>query len=190
MSQHEFVHLHVHTEYSLLDGLSDMAGWSSTPKRWRCRRWRSPPITRAMFGVIDFYRSARKASMQAIVGMEGYLAPRGMRDEDSRLDKSPFHLLMLAMKDDEGCSQPVPDRHCAQLDGYYYKPRVDREALRLRTSDGLIVTSGCLAAQIPSMVMEGRDDAARELLDWYLQVFGRERSPVSSSGATSRSCAR
>lgn len=172
MSDHEFVHLHVHTEYSLLDGLSDVG---RLVERAKALEMPALAITDhgAMFGAIDFYRSARKAGVQPIIGMEGYLAPRGMRDRDARLDKSPFHLLMLAMNN-EGYRNLCRIATAAQLEGYYYKPRIDRDFLAAHSA-GLVVTSGCLAAQIPSLVMEGRDESARELLDWYLQVFGRER---------------
>ncbi len=172
MPDQNFVHLHVHTEYSLLDGLSDIKKLIS-----RAKDLEMPAMAitdhGAMFGVIDFYREAKKADLQPIIGMEGYLAPRGMQDRDAQLDKSPYHLLMLAANT-QGYRNLCKIATAAQLEGYYYKPRIDRDFLAAH-SEGLIVTSGCLGAQIPTLVAEGRDDAARELVDWHLQTFGRER---------------
>lgn len=171
MPDQDFVHLHVHTEYSLLDGLSDI---KKLIKRAKNLDMSAMAITDhgVMFGVIDFYREAKTADIQPIIGMEGYLAPRTMKDRDARLDKSPYHLLMLA-RNAQGYRNLCKIATAAQLEGYYYKPRIDRDFLAAH-SEGLVVTSGCLGAQIPSLVMEGRDDAAREMIDWYLQIFGRE----------------
>ena len=171
MPDQDFVHLHVHTEYSLLDGLSDI---KKLIKRAKNLDMSAMAITDhgVMFGVIDFYREAKTADIQPIIGMEGYLAPRTMKDRDARLDKSPYHLLMLA-RNAQGYRNLCKIATAAQLEGYYYKPRIDRDFLAAH-SEGLVVTSGCLGAQIPSLVVEGREDAAREMIDWYLQIFGRE----------------
>src|SRR5690606_32991230 len=125
-----------------------------------------------MFGVIDFYNACKKADIKPIIGMEGYLAARGMTDRDSKLDREAFHLLLLA-KNETGYKNLLKIASAAQLEGYYYRPRIDREFLAAH-SEGLVATSGCLAAQIPNMVMQGRDDDARALLDWYLQTFGKD----------------
>ncbi|MBW4439234.1 MAG: DNA polymerase III subunit alpha [Pleurocapsa minor GSE-CHR-MK-17-07R] len=172
MSTQDFVHLHVHTEYSLLDGLSEIGKLVGRAKELEMR---ALAITDhgAMYGVMDFYRAAKKAGVQPVIGMEGYLAPRRMTDKDPKLDKSPSHLLMLAMNN-TGYKNLCRIASVAQLEGYYYRPRIDREFLAAH-SEGLIVTSGCLAAEIPGMIMEGREDAARDLIDWHLQVFGRDR---------------
>lgn len=171
MSNQDFVHLHVHTEYSLLDGLSRISRLVDRAKEMGME---SLAITDhgTMFGVIDFYNACKKADIKPIIGMEGYLAARGMTDRDSKLDREAFHLLLLA-KNETGYKNLLRIASAAQLEGYYYRPRIDRDFLAAH-SEGLVATSGCLAAQIPNMVMQGRDDDARVLLDWYLQTFGKD----------------
>jgi DNA polymerase III subunit alpha len=173
MTDQPFVHLHVHTEFSLLDGFSRI------PKlvdRAAELGMESLAITDhgVMFGVIDFYRAAKKAGIKPILGMEGYItAPnRPMSGRDGKLDRTAHHMLLLA-KNETGYKNLLKIASAAQLEGYYYRPRIDNEFLAAH-SEGLIGTSGCLAAQIPSMILDGRDDDARDLLDWYLQVFGKE----------------
>ncbi len=171
MSENPFVHLHVHTEYSLLDGLSRV---DKIVKRAAALGMNSLAITDhgTMFGVIDFYNECKKAGIKPIIGMEGYLARRTMEDRDSKLDARPFHLLMLA-KNETGYKNLLKIASESQLRGYYYRPRIDRDFLQAH-SEGLVVTSGCLAAQIPSMIMDGKEAEARELIDWYVQVFGKD----------------
>jgi DNA polymerase-3 subunit alpha len=171
-AEQPFVHLHVHTVYSLLDGLSRIPRLVE-----HARNLEMPALAitdhGTMFGVIDFYRECRKQGVQPILGMEGYLAPRRMTDRDSKLDRSPFHMLMLAANED-GYRNLLRIASAAQLEGFYGKPRIDFDYLAAH-SDGLIVTSGCLAAQIPQMLMAGDEVKAREKLDEYLSVFGRDR---------------
>jgi DNA polymerase III subunit alpha len=171
MSEQPFVHLHVHTEFSLLDGLSrvdDLVG--------RAKELDMPAVAitdhGAMFGVIDFFRACKAGGVKPIIGMEAYLAPRTRFDKDAREDKKAFHLLLLA-RNQTGYLNLLKIASEAQLHGYYYRPRIDREFLATH-ADGLIATSGCLAAQIPSMIMDGRDDEAKELVGWYRDVFGAE----------------
>ncbi|HVU14330.1 MAG TPA: DNA polymerase III subunit alpha, partial [Phototrophicaceae bacterium] len=127
-----------------------------------------------MFGVIDFYRACKANGIKPILGMEGYITAPGrpMSGRDGKLDRTAHHMLMLA-KNETGYKNLLKIASAAQLEGYYYRPRIDNEFLAAH-SEGIIATSGCLAAQIPSMIMEGRDDDARDLLDWYLQTFGKE----------------
>jgi len=171
MSQHDFVHLHVHTQYSLLDGLSRI---DQLVSRARDLGMESLAITDhgAMFGVIDFYRACKNAGVKPIIGVEAYLAPRRMQDRDSNLDRKAFHLLLLA-KNQTGYQNLLKIASAAQLEGFYYNPRIDRDFLAAH-AEGLIATSGCLAAQIPSMIMAGQDDHARDLIGWYRDVFGKE----------------
>ncbi|MBZ0297347.1 MAG: DNA polymerase III subunit alpha [Anaerolineae bacterium] len=166
----DFVHLHVHTEYSLLDGLSKIPRLVNRAKDLGMK---SLAITDhgTMFGVIDFYRACKAAEIKPIIGVEAYLAKRTRFDKE-REDRRPYHMLLLA-KDQTGYQNLLKIASEAQLNGFYYNPRIDREFLA-EHSEGIIATSGCLAAQIPSMVMEGRDDEARELIGWYCDVFGKE----------------
>src|SRR5262245_49060791 len=171
MSDQPFVHLHVHTEYSLLDGLSRIPDLVA-----HAQEMDMPALAitdhGAMFGVIDFYRECKEAGIKPIIGMEGYLARRTMRDKEPKIDSKPFHLLLVA-KNETGYRNLMKIASAAQLEGYYYRPRIDREFLSDH-SEGLIATTGCLAAQIPGMIMDGRENEARDLIDWYLQIFGKD----------------
>lgn len=171
MTNKDFVHLHVHTEFSLLDGLSKI---DKLVDRAKSLNMGALAITDhgTMFGVMDFYRACKAADIKPIIGVEAYLAARKMTDRDPKLDRERFHMLLLA-KNQQGYQNLLKIASAAQLDGYYYKPRIDREFLAAH-SEGLIATSGCLAAEIPRMVATGNDAAARELVGWYQEVFGAE----------------
>lgn len=167
----DFVHLHVHTEFSLLDGQSKIKSLVARAKELEMG---ALGITDhgVMFGVIDFYRACMDAEITPVVGMEAYLAPRKMTDKDARLDRQPFHMLLLA-KNMTGYQNLLKMASAAQLDGYYYRPRIDKDFMAAH-SEGIIATSGCLAAEIPRMVEKGDDSEARELIGWYQDVFGEE----------------
>ncbi len=167
-----FVHLHVHSEYSVLDGLSKVGSIVA-----RAKELGQPAVAitdhGAMYGVIDFFNAAKKAGVKPIIGMEGYLARRTRHDRDPQKDKSPYHLLLLAQTQ-TGYQNLLKLASLAQLEGYYYRPRVDKEVLA-QYSEGIIVTTGCGAAEIPRYIMDGQLDEARKATSWYLDVFGRER---------------
>ncbi len=167
-----FVHLHVHSEYSVLDGLSKVSAIVQ-----RAKELNQPAVALTdhgvMFGVIDFFNAAKKAGIKPIVGMEGYLARRSRLDRDPQKDKSLFHLLLLA-QNMTGYQNLLCLASAAQLEGFYYRPRVDKEILE-KYSAGLIVTSGCGSAEVPRFIRDGQIDQAREALSWYVDVFGRER---------------
>lgn len=171
MTDKTFVHLHVHTEFSLLDGLSRI---KSLVERARALNMPALAITDhgTMFGVMDFYNACKDAGIKPIIGVEAYLAPRGMEDRDPQQDKRPYHMLLLA-QNDVGYRNLLRISSEAQLRGYYYRPRIDWEFLQ-NHAQGLIATSGCLAAKIPSMVMDGRDDLARQTIGEFQEVFGPE----------------
>ncbi|GAB4414555.1 MAG: hypothetical protein Kow00106_09680 [Anaerolineae bacterium] len=168
-----FVHLHVHTEFSLLDGLSQIKKLVG-----RAKELGMPALAitdhGAMFGVIDFYRACRAAGIKPIIGMEAYITPwgRSMRDRDSELDARSSHLLLLA-RNQTGYKNLLKLASAAQLEGYYRNPRIDHEFLA-QHAEGLIATSGCLAAEIPRLVEEGREAEALERIGWYQDVFGRD----------------
>ena len=169
MTQDPFVHLHVHTEYSLLDGFSRIPDLVQ-----RAAELGQPALAitdhGVMYGVIEFYRQARSAGIKPIIGMEGYLAPRRMQDRDNQKDAKPYHLLLLA-RNLTGYLNLMKIATAAQLEGFYYKPRVDKDFLA-RHAEGLIATSGCAAAEIPRLLEEGREREAVEALHWYRDVFG------------------
>ncbi|MEW6567889.1 MAG: DNA polymerase III subunit alpha [Chloroflexota bacterium] len=166
-----FVHLHVHSEYSLLDGLSRIPALVE-----RARELGMPAIALtdhgAMFGAIDFYHAASQAGVKPILGMEAYLAPRGMYDRDPQYDSRAFHLLLLA-ENETGYRNLLQIATASQLEGFYYRPRIDHDFLAAH-SQGLICTTGCMSSEIPKALAEGRMSDAHRLLDWYLQVFGRD----------------
>ncbi len=167
-----FVHLHVHSEYSVLDGLSKVGAIVN-----RAKELGQPAVAitdhGVMYGVIDFFNAAKKAGVKPIIGMEGYLARRGRTDRDPQKDKSPYHLLLLA-QNQAGYQNLLKLASIAQLEGFYYRPRVDKEVLA-QYSEGIIVTTGCGAAEIPRYIMDGQIDAARQAMGWYVDVFGRDR---------------
>lgn len=167
-----FVHLHVHTQYSLLDGFSDV---KKLVQRVKALGMPAVAITDhgAMYGVIEFFNAAQAAGVKPIIGMEAYLAPRRMQDRDPKIDRSAYHLLLLA-ENETGYRNLLRIASAAQLEGFYQYPRIDREFLAAHT-EGLIATSGCLAAEVPQALMRQGHEAAQRCLDWYFEVFGRER---------------
>jgi DNA polymerase-3 subunit alpha len=167
-----FVHLHVHSEYSLLDGLSRIPHLVS-----RAKELGMPALALTdhgtMFGVVDFYHAAKGAGVKPILGMEAYLAARGMQDRDPQLDGRSFHQLLLA-ENQTGYRNLLQLASAAQLEGFYYRPRIDHDLLAAR-SEGLIVSTGCMSGEIPRALADGRIEHAQRLVDWYLEVFGPER---------------
>ncbi len=164
-----FVHLHVHTEYSLLDGLSPI---KKLVKRAAETGMPSLAITDhgAMFGVIDFYRAAKEAGVKPIIGMETYITPWGKRMDER--DPTYYHLLLLA-KNQTGYKNLLHIASQAQLRGYYYHPRIDHDFLQAH-AEGLIATSGCLGAEIPGILEQGREEEALRMIGWHQDVFGKE----------------
>ena len=164
-----FVHLHVHTEYSLLDGFSNI---QKLVKRAKELEMPALAITDhgTMFGVIEFYEAAKAADINPIIGIEAYMAARRMSDRDSRLDKKSSHLMLLA-ENQTGYKNLLRIASAAQLEGFYYHPRIDHEFLADH-SEGLICTSGCMAAEIPRAIEKGQMDEAQKKIEWYYDVFG------------------
>ncbi len=175
----EFVHLHVHSEFSLLDGQSRVKDLVA-----RAKALEMPALGLTdhgvMFGVLDFYRACVEAGIKPVVGMEGYLARRSMADRDPRFDRRPHHMLLLA-KNMTGYQNLLKLASAAQLEGYYYRPRIDKEFMAAH-ADGIIATSGCLASEIPRLVSDGEDEAAREQIGWYQEVFGAENFYLELQG--------
>jgi len=167
-----FAHLHVHTEYSLLDGFSNI---KKLVKRVKEMNMDSVAITDhgTMFGVIDFYKAAKAEGVKPIIGLEAYMAARGMKDKDSKLDRSSFHLLLLA-ENDKGYQNLLKIASAAQLDGFYYYPRIDHDFLAAH-SEGLICTSGCMSAEIPRALLNDNPEEAVRKWNWYYDVFGPDR---------------
>jgi len=166
-----FTHLHVHTEYSLLDGLSKI---DHLLKRVRELGMDSVAITDhgAMHGAIEFYVKAKKYGVKPIIGIEGYLAQRSRLDKEAQFDREPFHILLLA-KDITGYKNLMKLSTLSHLEGFYYKPRMDHQILR-QYHEGLIVTSGCPDGEIPRALLNNQKDLARKLVNEYMDIFGEE----------------
>src|SRR5690606_30469051 len=162
-----FTHLHVHTEYSLLDGMSRM---SQLMDRVKELGQEAVAMTDhgALYGAIDFYREATKRGIKPIIGVEAYVAP-GSRFGRERADATPYHLVMLA-RNLEGYKNLIALVTKANLEGYYYKPRVDRELLQ-QHSAGITVLSGCPSSEFHRRIQEGDREGAIEVAKWYREVF-------------------
>lgn len=167
-----FAHLHVHTEYSLLDGFSKISKLIE-----RAKQLEQPAMAitdhGALYGVIEFFQTAKENGIHPVIGLEAYLSSRSMRDKDPEEDKKSSHLLLLA-ENQTGYQNLLKIASAAQLEGFYYFPRIDRDFLAAH-SEGLIATSGCLSAEIPRAILRENMDDARKTLDWYHEVFGPER---------------
>jgi DNA polymerase-3 subunit alpha len=165
----EFVHCHLHSEYSLLDGESRIA-----PLMQRARElgMRALALTDhgVLYGAIEFADAARAHDIIPIIGIEAYVAPRRMTDRDPRLDAVPFHLVLLAANA-EGYRNLLALTTASHLDGFYYKPRIDRELLS-RHAAGLIGLSGCLQGEVPRALLRGDMKAAREVAVTYRDILG------------------
>ena len=126
-----------------------------------------------MHGVVEFYNQAKELEIKPIIGVEAYLAARGMHDRDSVEDRSSHHVILLA-ENDTGYHNLLKISSAAQLDGFYYNPRIDHEFLASH-SEGLICSSACMAGEIPRLIVERGEDLARKQMKWYFDVFGRDR---------------
>jgi len=166
-----FVHLHVHSTYSLLDGL---AHTEELVKRATELDMPALAITDhgVMYGVVEFYQKARKYGIKPIIGMEMYIAPRRMTDRDFQKDKSPHHIILLA-KDQAGYQNLMQIATVGQLEGFYYKPRIDKSYLR-EHAQGLIALTGCGSGEIPRLIRDGRLKKARETAAWYRDTLGAD----------------
>lgn len=162
-----FTHLHVHTEYSLLDGLSRIG-----PMVQRCQElgMDSLGITDhgVMYGAVDFYSACREAGINPILGCEVYLAP-GSHTARTAADRSPYHLTLLA-QNNAGYQNLIQLVSRSHLDGFYYKPRVDKDLLA-KYSSGIVALSGCLAGELPQLTIAGQTDEALASALWFKDVF-------------------
>jgi DNA polymerase-3 subunit alpha len=165
-----FVHLHCHSEYSLLDGANRVGDLIA-----RAKEFEQPALALTdhgvMFGAWIFQEQARKAGIKPIIGMEAYVAP-GSRHEKSKAkgEKGYYHLVLLA-RDYQGYRNLTKLSSIGYSEGFYFKPRIDREVLA-RHSEGLIVSSACLAGEVAQHLMEDRWDEAREAASWYANLLG------------------
>ncbi|MDD4171494.1 MAG: DNA polymerase III subunit alpha [Syntrophomonas sp.] len=164
-----FVHLHNHSEFSLLDGACRVKDLVN-----RAADMGMPAVAitdhGVLYGIIDFYREAKKRGIKPIIGCEVYVAPRSRLDKELRMDERNYHLTLLC-KNETGYKNLIEMVSRAFIEGFYYKPRVDRELLE-KYSDGLIALSGCVAGEIPQLITAGNMDGAVELARNYERIFG------------------
>lgn len=167
----KFVHLHVHSEYSLLDGLSNI---SSMLKFVKENGMDSLAITDhgAMYGAIDFYKEAKKQEVKPIIGIEAYMTAGEMKDRAEKGRTQNFHLLLLA-KDNEGYRNLMRLTSLAHLEGYYYRPRFDRKTL-VKYSKGLICTSACPLGEVGQALIQDDYKLAKRTVKWFLDIFGKD----------------
>lgn len=167
----DFVHLHVHTEYSLLDGACRIPALVSRAKELGMT---AIAVTDhgVMYGVIDFYEACKKEGIKPILGCEVYTAKRSRFDKVPGLDNDYGHLLLLA-KDNQGYHNLIKIVSAAFTDGYYYKPRVDMELLRTYAK-GLICCSACLGGDIPQKILNGDYEGAKDLANEFNTIFGQD----------------
>jgi DNA polymerase-3 subunit alpha len=169
MSKNKFTHLHVHTEFSLLDGACRI---KELVKRAKELNMNSIAITDhgTMYGVVEFFKQAKKEGIKPILGFEAYVAPRKMKDKDPQKDKSQYHLVLLA-ENYEGYKNLLKICSAGFVDGFYYKPRVDYDLLR-ENSSGIIALSACLAGEVQSHILDNNYDKAVETALIYRDIFG------------------
>ena len=165
----DFVHLHAHSDFSLLDGLSKVQDLAQAAARMGM-----PALALTdhgvMFGTLQYYHAAKKVGVKPIIGCEMYISPRRMDQRNVRLDAKPYHLILLA-EDQTGYHNLMQIATAAQLEGFYYKPRVDRRFLA-EHAQGLIALSACGSGEVPRRLQDGRPERAREAANWYREVFG------------------
>ncbi len=182
MSQQGFVHLHLHTEFSLLDGANRVSPLISTAKSYGM-----PAIAITdhgnLFGAIDFYQKAKKGGIKPIIGCEAYLAPKSRFDKEGHgvhsddyetaIASNPYYHLILLASNDRGYRNLMKLISIANLEGFYYKPRIDKEILE-QHAEGLIGLSGCLRGEIPYLLARGLEKEAYAAADDYQRIFGKE----------------
>ena len=165
----KFVHLHIHSEFSLLDGANRI---KDLPVRAKELGMDSIAITDhgVMFGAIDFYKTCKKEGVKPIIGCEVYVAPRSRTDKQPGIDNHYYHLILLA-KNNEGYKNLSKLVSLSFVDGYYYKPRIDREILE-KYHEGLICLSACLAGEVNQALLSGQNEKAEQVALWHKKVFG------------------
>lgn len=167
----DFVHLHVHSEFSLLDGLSRV---EDLVERTKELGMDTIALTDhgTMYGTIKFYREATNAGIKPIIGVEAYMAKRSRHDKQAGVDKDQYHLLLLA-ENETGYKNLLKLVSFAHLEGFYYKPRIDWELLE-KYHEGLICLSGCLAGELAQLLLAGQEKEAKAKAERFAKLFGQD----------------
>ena len=167
----EFVHLHLHTQFSLLDGAIRFE-----PLFAMARSFNMPACAITdhgnMFGVVDFYFAARAAGIKPIIGCEAYIAPNARTDKERHEDNA-YHVVLLA-ENNAGYANLMKLISIAHMEGFYYVPRIDKEILR-RYNEGLICMTACLKGQVPQAILRSDENGVNAQMDDYLSIFGPDR---------------
>ncbi|MEK7606885.1 MAG: DNA polymerase III subunit alpha [Patescibacteria group bacterium] len=167
----QFAHLHTHTHYSLLDGLPKVKDLIAAVKK---QEGTAVAITDhgVMYGAIEFYKAAKAAGIKPIIGMEAYVAMGDLEEKKTGVDDDYYHLTLLA-ENMEGYRNLMKLTTVAHLEGFYYKPRIDKKTLR-KFHSGIIALSGCLRGEVPRYFLHGRPEKAKESFFEYLDIFGKD----------------
>lgn len=167
----DFVHLHNHSHYSLLDGLQKVPQMLD---RIQDLGMTSVALTDhgTMSGSIEFYKEAKKRELKPIFGVEAYMAPRGHLDKNGKIDANPYHMILLA-ENYTGYQNLMRLVTIAQLEGFYYKPRIDRELLA-KYKEGIIVLSGCAGGEVAEHIRSGNMAEAENVVRWYQELLGTD----------------
>ena len=167
----DFVHLHVHSEYSLLDGANRI---KELPLRAKEMGMDAIAITDhgVMYGAIEFYKACKKEGIKPIIGCEVYVAPRTRFDKEPNIDNKYYHLILLA-KNNEGYKNLSKMVSIGFTEGFYYKPRIDLETLE-KYHEGLICCSACLGGSLPQAILRNDMEEAQNIALWFKEVFGED----------------
>ena len=166
-----FVHLHIHSEYSLLDGANRI---KDLPVRAKELGMNAIAITDhgVMFGAIDFYKACKANGVKPIIGCEVYVAPRGRKDKEPKIDEKYNHLILLA-KNNEGYKNLAKLVSLGFIEGFYYKPRIDKEILE-KYHEGIICLSACLAGEVNQAILNNNIEEAKKVALWFKNLFGED----------------
>ncbi len=165
-----FTHLHVHSHYSLLDGLSKIDELIEEAKKYNMDALALTDHG-VMYGAIEFYEKAKKAGIKPIVGVEAYIARHGLEKKRANVDKKPYHLTLLA-KNKTGYKNLLKLTSIAHLKGFYYKPRIDHEVLK-KHNQGIVALSGCIQGEVAQAILNHQFDTAKEKALAYQKIFGK-----------------
>jgi DNA polymerase-3 subunit alpha len=165
----DFIHLHTHSHYSLLDGLAKIDDLVSEAAK---NKMSALALTDHgnMHGAIEFYKKAKAADIKPIIGIETYVAPRSRHQKETGIDAKPYHLVLLA-KSEGGYKNLLKLASLANLEGFYYKPRVDKELLAQYSKD-IIASTACLGGEIPRLLLSEKHEQAKQSLKEYQDIFG------------------